>query len=189
MKNFYEILEVPEDATQDQIRDAYKAKVKEYHPDHGGDSDKFINIVEAYETLGDEKKRKDYDQAGKVKKDKNINNVANRVIQTYFKKFLEAGGKFWKINVIKEIRKLLAIDEQRNIKEQQKINKKIRFLEDIKARIERSGKNSSSPIEELLTAEIEECHKRLRQTRFQTLVNEIIIQILNDYNLRRDVDA
>jgi len=189
MKNFYEILEVPEDASQDEIKNAYKKKVKEYHPDHGGSSEKFIEIVEAYETLSDPNKRKDYDDAGKVKKDRNIHSIANRVIQTYFKKFLDTGDTIFKRDIILDIRKLLSIDEQRNKLEKGKLKNKIQFLEKIIERIERKGEVKHSPIEDLIKDEIEEYNRRLKQTRFQSLVNEIIVQILNDYNIRRDESA
>ena len=189
MKNFYEILEVSEDSTQEEIKEAYKKKVKEYHPDHGGSSEKFIEIVEAYETLSDPKKRKDYDDAGKVKKDKDIHSIANRVIQTYFKKFLESGDVIFKRDIILDIRKLLSIDEQRNKLEKGKLKKRIKFLEKVIDRVERRGEVKHSPIEDLIKDEILECDKRLKQTRFQSLVNEIIVQILNDYTIRRDEDA
>lgn len=64
-KNYYEILGVPRDATQDQIKSAYRKLAKQYHPDfHPGDAacaEKFKEINEANETLSDENKRKQYD--------------------------------------------------------------------------------------------------------------------------------
>ena len=61
MENFYDILGVNETATQDEIKKAYRKKAVESHPDKGGDEETFKKISEAYDTLGDEQKRKDYD--------------------------------------------------------------------------------------------------------------------------------
>jgi curved DNA-binding protein len=61
-KNYYDVLGVKRDATQDQIKKAFRKLAVKYHPDAGGDEKKFKEISEAYETLSDEKKRKDYDQ-------------------------------------------------------------------------------------------------------------------------------
>jgi len=61
MENLYDILEVNENATQEDIKKNYRKLAMEHHPDKGGSEDKFKKISEAYETLGDENKRKDYD--------------------------------------------------------------------------------------------------------------------------------
>jgi DnaJ-class molecular chaperone len=60
--NYYEILQVSKDASQDEIKKAYRKLSMEYHPDRNPDGeDKFKLINEAYETLGNEEKRKAYD--------------------------------------------------------------------------------------------------------------------------------
>lgn len=64
-KDYYETLGLKKDATQDDIKKAYRTLVKKYHPDlHPNDkacADKFKEINEAHEVLSDEKKRKQYD--------------------------------------------------------------------------------------------------------------------------------
>jgi molecular chaperone DnaJ len=60
-ENFYQTLGVSETATQDEIKKAYRKLAVEHHPDKGGSEDKFKEISVAYDTLGDEKKRSDYD--------------------------------------------------------------------------------------------------------------------------------
>jgi len=60
--NYYDILGVKRDATQDDIKKAFRKLAAKYHPDAGGDEKKFAEVSEAYTTLSDEKKRKEYDQ-------------------------------------------------------------------------------------------------------------------------------
>jgi molecular chaperone DnaJ len=62
MNNYYETLGVSKDATQDEIKKAYRKLSKQYHPDvnpEGGE--KFKEISVAYDTIGDETKRVQYD--------------------------------------------------------------------------------------------------------------------------------
>ena len=62
MNNYYEILGVSKGASQNDIKKAYRKLSKQYHPDmEGGNDAKFKEINEAYSILGDETKRREYD--------------------------------------------------------------------------------------------------------------------------------
>lgn len=64
---FYDRLGVSKDASQDEIKKAYRRMSKKYHPDinkEPGAEQKYKDVQEAYETLGDEQKRAAYDQYG-----------------------------------------------------------------------------------------------------------------------------
>ena len=61
-KTFYDVLGVSKNATNKEIKSAFRKLAQKYHPDAGGDEAKFKEISEAYDTLSNEKKRKEYDQ-------------------------------------------------------------------------------------------------------------------------------
>lgn len=65
MRNWYQVLEVSEQATEEAIKKAYRKLAKKYHPDtHPGNQEceqKFREISEAYSILSDPEKRKRYD--------------------------------------------------------------------------------------------------------------------------------
>lgn len=62
--DYYERLGVDRNADDKQLKSAFKKKSMEYHPDRGGDSEKFKEINEAYQALKDPQKRQMYDQFG-----------------------------------------------------------------------------------------------------------------------------
>jgi len=59
--NYYEVLGLKKEAAQSEIKKAYRNLVKKHHPDVGGSEDKFKKISEAYDTLNDSTKKKEYD--------------------------------------------------------------------------------------------------------------------------------
>lgn len=62
--NYYEFLAVSKNATEAEIRTAYRRLAQDHHPDHSGDADaiKFRKVQEAYDTLSDPKSRAAYDR-------------------------------------------------------------------------------------------------------------------------------
>ena len=62
--DYYNILGVDRSASDSEIKKAYRKKAKEHHPDKKGDEEKFKQITEAYEVLGNKTKRQNYDQFG-----------------------------------------------------------------------------------------------------------------------------
>lgn len=67
-KNYYSVLEIEETATQEEIKSAFRALAKKYHPDNieTGNEEKFREIVKAYNVLSDLEKRKKYDNSLRI---------------------------------------------------------------------------------------------------------------------------
>ncbi len=66
-RDYYEVLGVDKDASQDEIKKAYRNLARQYHPDvnkEEGAEAKFIEVQEAYDTLNDAQKKAQYDQFG-----------------------------------------------------------------------------------------------------------------------------
>jgi len=70
-KDYYQILGLPKNASEEQIKKAYRKLAMKYHPDHNPGNEKWANekfkeLNEAFSVLGDPEKRRQYDQFGTV---------------------------------------------------------------------------------------------------------------------------
>ena len=95
--NYYEILEVSPNASQDIIKIAYKNLAKKYHPDTSNQenaAETMQRINEAYEVLSDPEKRKEYNETLNINDEyenintnpnpvKNIKEILSKVARTY----------------------------------------------------------------------------------------------------------
>jgi len=66
MKDYYQILGVGKTASPEEIKKAYYKMAHQHHPHKGGDEAKMKEINEAYSVLGNQEKRKQYDQYGQT---------------------------------------------------------------------------------------------------------------------------
>lgn len=95
MLNFYELLEIPIDASMIEIKQAYKKMVHVYHPDinkEKGASEKFKEVVRAYKILSNPAKRMEYDKTivfekNKIKEEKrNFDNRKEQLVEATIEK-------------------------------------------------------------------------------------------------------
>lgn len=83
--SLYDILGINKDATQEEIKTAYREKAKIHHPDkEGGDTETMNKINKAYEVLKDPVSRKRYDETGSTEKVPDFNKRFEAFIQDVF---------------------------------------------------------------------------------------------------------
>lgn len=79
-QNYYIVLGIPKDSSQEDIRAAYRRLAKEYHPDHyGEDQTPFQILQEAYSTLSNPKSRRSYDHS--LQTQSRVNNPVRRTFK------------------------------------------------------------------------------------------------------------
>src|SRR3989344_8004682 len=65
MKDYYQILGIAKNASEEDIKKSFRTLAHKYHPDkQGGDANKFKEVSEAYSILSDKKRRAEYDSGG-----------------------------------------------------------------------------------------------------------------------------
>ena len=110
IKNFYIQLGLKQNATKNEIKSAYRLLAKKYHPDTGGDNEKFLALQLAWETLNDPQKKAIYDQSlasdesytrsknknwsSDLQNKKNISNNKDQDIKNWTKKIYNPINRF-----------------------------------------------------------------------------------------------
>lgn len=79
LSDLYNDLDVSKDATDDEIKDAYRKKARSHHPDLGGDEEKFKKSLFAYNVLKDSTKREKYDRTGNTETE-DTNSAAKQIL-------------------------------------------------------------------------------------------------------------
>jgi len=97
LKDYYRLLDVDRDATAENIKKSYRRLAMKYHPDRNGNSpdnaERIKEINEAYQILGDESKRRQYDlicrklDSNQVFYGSDLNDELDRI----FRDFLQGG--------------------------------------------------------------------------------------------------
>lgn len=89
---FYKLLEVEKNASDAEIKKAYRKLAVKHHPDKGGDPEKFKEVTRAYEVLSDTEKRAKYDKYGEDGLDNDGAGDASDIFEAFFGGGRRAGG-------------------------------------------------------------------------------------------------
>jgi curved DNA-binding protein CbpA len=82
----YQSLGLKFDATQEEIKSAYRRLAGAHHPDRGGSPEVFRRIQAAYEVIGDAKGRRDYDLTWSRKPVTSVRDTASELVADYLAK-------------------------------------------------------------------------------------------------------
>jgi curved DNA-binding protein CbpA len=180
----YETLGVPEDASPEQIKRAYRAKAREKHPDKGGTQSDFEPVVKAYETLKDPQRRALYDGAGIDVELKPIEEEAERILLQGFSVALAQEQNvqivaFVRGNIAKQLREFPA-----SIKS---LGAKKKKLTSQRKKVKCTGAKNIAHM--IIDAEIKNIEGQLVNLHHQTKVGETALKMLDSYSDEWDVDA
>jgi curved DNA-binding protein CbpA len=90
----YDTLGVAQDASQDEVKTAFRRAAAAAHPDReGGDAERMAAINRAYETLGDPDKRAEYDATGETDSAAKLEDEARSRLVALFQAVLDAGDE------------------------------------------------------------------------------------------------
>lgn len=128
--SLYSVLRVKQDATNEELKKAYRYLARDLHPDKNkeeGAKEKFQEVEEAYRILKDPEKRKRYDETGDTGKAPDINAEAMRIITTLFLQVCE-NANFKADNYFKKVKELIHANLRQITSDAIKFDKQIKAL-------------------------------------------------------------
>lgn len=171
--DFYRVLGVSRDASDDAIKKAYRKLVFQHHPDHNPDSAhaelKIREINEAYEVVGDPEKRRSYDRltwGDETTRDEATDPAV--IVDEMEQKLFDEGRKEVFAVLMKDVKRIkgeLAVIRERTVAEQ--------GYDTFKETVIRE--RASEVMEELVTAEMEARKQRLIEVATEMLLSQGVL--------------
>jgi len=183
-KSLYDVLGIDKNASFEEIKSAYKNKVKNCHPDlNNNDGLSFRLLKIAYDILSDEDKRAEYDSTGFCGiKEFDQQKLAYNFLKNEMENQLDKIEKDETYNFLADIEKniqqkiLICNERIRNSK------KKAEKLSKIKKKLSRK-QNTDPILETILEDKIDSCNFITVQTRFEIEVLQMASKLLKNYKL------
>lgn len=177
--NLYDLLEIKKDATEAEIKKAFKRMAMRHHSDRGGDAEMFNKITKARDILLDPERRARYDETGDCSVPVDLQTIAQQRLVGIFTDVLDSG--FLEVSDIEQAAKaaLNTIEI--------KINAKITDAENILSKMTRAlGKiefvgDGFNFYENLVNTNIKRSEEALNFARRELEVVEIVREMLKDY--------
>lgn len=155
--DLYEVLEINHNATKDEIKKAYRNMMKREHSDvnpENYDKEKVFRIQEAYQTLIDDEKKRQYDETGftepsSTEIDKRVANL----VRTKFFMELEKGSDIFETDIISNMILSMEQELQKKIGQIENYKNKKQFLQNVHNRVKKKTQTSNYILDNIITQE------------------------------------
>lgn len=190
--DLYETLDLPKDATDAEIKAAYRAAARKHHPDRGGDAEEFKKIQRAYAVLSDERKRGQYDSTGEggahipSNRDQALQNLA-LLFSNIINKNLNT---LHKVDLIETIDYYIETNRQEPRKIIKEQTSRLEKLEATEKRLKRrSKKEEVNLFERILDQEKRVCRNQIRAANDALETIDIMSDIAHEYDYDFDKES
>lgn len=176
----YDTLGVPRDASADDIKQAFRRRSSECHPDKGGDAEAQAAVNRAYETLGDPTRRAEYDTTGTSSEPGSVQAEARDALITLFRASIDNSDG----DHVGEVRSMLAQHAAGLIRGQADCEKKrTRLLRRRKKVRARTGENL---VHALIDEQVRALDQQLARMPRGFEVNRLALEMLDNYEMTEE---
>lgn len=181
MKDLYETLGVPRDATQEEIRQAYKRKAQRLHPDRNPSEqaeEEFRRVQHAYDVLGDPERRKRYDATGTTSTKNDIEDAAQAKLAEIFALAIRTATD--DRDLIEEVRRSVVHTKTTMDRDVSKLRSEIKKLEKTRARVKRKD-DGFNLFDHVAAEQIKRHNQKINEIVTNYEVADKILKMLDDY--------
>lgn len=187
---YYEDMGVSKDASQDDIKKAYRKKASQMHPDKGGDHDEFVKVQVAYAVLSDPEKRTHYDTHGTTPGQETALDTARRELAGLFTALVQqllSGGAFNpRVNLVTEVTNVLHADLAKVAKQKKTLTAASRGVRKIRKRL-KLAKNGDPFLLEVLRQQRIGLITQYRAMKASRKKLKLMLAIMDDYSYEAEV--
>lgn len=181
--DYYDILGVSKDASNEEIKRKYLELCKKYHPDVYGENDMITAIREAYDTLGNEESRKRYDATGQKNEPDNLTSKAMDFLTDLFQNIIFHSDfkRNENMDIIKAMKDLVKQNQEQAKKQKSQANKEVQRLERIYERLEFNNEKEISGLHITLDNNIKTQKEKVKQINYDMDKFKLALEILDNY--------
>jgi curved DNA-binding protein CbpA len=175
--NPYETLDVAADATDKEIKQAYRSRAQKSHPDReGGDAETFHEITLAYDVLSDPTRRTKFDKTGECGDEPSILAQAEARVVVMFNQILDE-PKF-RGSITKKVTEMVSAVKAQLTGEKQKAETELKRLEKLSGRVKAKGRNL---FETLIDQKVRKLQGDIRTAEQEEAILAEAQELLKDY--------
>ena len=189
----YALLGVHRDATDEQIKAAFRSKAKECHPDLGGDKEEFEQLKLCYDTLLDPERRAEFDRTGEVRKrdpDTVMADAYNRISLVFGMVLAELKAKNAipeQCDLIRLMRLKFEEEDRKRLTQKAELNEHIPLWESFCGRF--SAKKGRNYLADLVQGTIAQMKQSLLDIERWGKADKMARTIIEDYEFKFDRPA
>jgi len=182
--NPYDTLDVSTDASDEEIKRAYRSKAKESHPDKGGNADDFSELNLAHAILADPGRRAKYDKTGSVN---DTQQLAEGLVCNLFQQKIVRKDCIYK-DIVKEIRAEINNSIKANEENTRTIQDKKEHLKNVEKRLKRKQK-APPMLENFIKEVLGLLDVKADELKEDQIINTDALEILTAYEFKHDESA